>query len=148
MTKAEEREELARAIEPFLSQWARKDGHTKAADAIQALGYRRLPGDGSIEAAAQAPTWLPIESAPKDGRDIIGFVPSPYFPEGRIVVLSWRDDDFAREFAWLDHSHDDYSTGWNSTPFDPTHWMPLPSPPHDGAHAVAPSPPVKKEDVL
>lgn len=78
---------------------------------------------------AAARGWMPIETAPKDGRDILGFVPSDIFPEGKVVILSWREDDNVHEFAWLDHSYDDFSTGWASTPYDPTHWMPLPAPP-------------------
>ena len=70
-----------------------------------------------------APQWRPIETAPKDGADILTFG-SVYSKESaHRVSISW----------W---SHGRF---WTSLPQDgqedsyPTHWMPLPNPPpHDG----------------
>lgn len=53
--------------------------------------------------------WQPIETAPKDGRDILGFA-----PKSGCVVVEWGGD------RWRNY---DYQ------PIDPTHWQPLPQPP-------------------
>jgi hypothetical protein len=58
--------------------------------------------------------WQPIETAPKDGKEVLGYdlgVISGMCWNGRWwewTVLSWSDGTFAT---------------------DPTHWMPLPEPP-------------------
>ena len=66
--------------------------------------------------------WKPIETAPKDGRDIWLFVPKEV--PGQLVGY-WSADDggfwqyreqlVADVAGWIDGA---------------THWMPLPSPPH------------------
>lgn len=60
--------------------------------------------------------WQPIETAPKDGREIILFDPD-YFPrsgfEGRYSAPG------ANWFSSF------------GSPVEPTHWMPLPEPPSD-----------------
>jgi hypothetical protein len=71
---------------------------------------------------ATRPKWLPIETAPKDGREMFvvrAFDVSNGFTGGRVYTSDayavWRDDDggFAR---WPHH-------------FQPTHWQPLPAAP-------------------
>lgn len=69
--------------------------------------------------------WQPIESAPKDGTDILG-----YFPDWKrpIAVTCWMD------YKSLDHGvvtyHSQYwFTGIAMNKSNPTHWMPLPDPP-------------------
>ena len=57
------------------------------------------------------PNWQPIESAPKDGTEILLY---PY------AVCKWDTEDGA-------FFRDD-SDIW---PQHPTHWMPLPKPPKD-----------------
>jgi hypothetical protein len=60
--------------------------------------------------------WQPIETAPKDGTPILGFMPSDDFsPITGIEVIWW---DFG---AWL--------MGCEAVIDHPTHWMPLPDPP-------------------
>jgi hypothetical protein len=70
-------------------------------------------------------TWLPIESAPRDGTHIIlGFAGS-----------------HSEEGYWMGDKSRNYwkKTGWYATdddvlcerPKSPTHWMPLPAPPED-----------------
>ena len=65
--------------------------------------------------------WQPIKTAPTDGREILGWIPSdrPCFPSGGFCQVCtylsvgggwcWSDQDDAQ----------------------PTHWMPLPEPPRD-----------------
>jgi hypothetical protein len=65
------------------------------------------------------PDWQPIESAPRDGTRIL--VWGKIFPEH--AVACWRPKGVLME-------------GWESHPYSecdivsPTHWMPLPDPPH------------------
>jgi hypothetical protein len=85
--------------------------------------------------------WRPIETAPKDGTAILIFEPS-----GACGLLSnWHmPPDGPRSYRLNDprlHRFDDYRFaigywrprgGWgnrNSAEVNPTHWMPLPSPP-------------------
>ncbi len=76
-----------------------------------------LPFDGLIP---DCPTqgWQPIESAPKDGTRVLGFV-------GRWVIVRWA-------VRFSEH-YGDTSGGWYDGEIDgrafPTHWMPLPAPP-------------------
>lgn len=75
--------------------------------------------------------WQPIETAPKDGTEILVFVPFVTGPA--IVVVHWTDDgsstrdDFEDEpdgEGWTE-PHDGYVGMWD----DASHWMPLPKPP-------------------
>ena len=68
--------------------------------------------------------WRPIETAPKDGTAILGYVPiipgpgdSDATPNGDLIVIWWE----ARG-CWTDD---------RDLPAlcRPTHWMPLPEPP-------------------
>jgi len=61
-------------------------------------------------AAAPVPAWLPIESAPKDGTEMIGLC-------GRKDVrLVWYFRPSSRTQGWCDQ---------NAKRVHPTHWMPL-----------------------
>ena len=71
--------------------------------------------------------WQPIETAPKDGTEILVWA-------GSCVVVSWRRLNgigYPRE-AWR-LVHGAYSSGdegdWSNEVEHPTHWMPLPAPP-------------------
>ena len=70
--------------------------------------------------------WQPIETAPKDGYDVL-----LCDVRGRIHIGSFRTDlnDEDGEPLWLANDHDDYSCGLASTPISATHWMPLTAPP-------------------
>lgn len=57
--------------------------------------------------------WQPIETAPKDGSEFIGYVATSY--QGGAVVLHWY-----KKYGWID---------WDYDVWEPTHWMPLPPPP-------------------
>lgn len=68
--------------------------------------------------------WHPIETAPKDSIAILLW---PYFPyndwKGRApkeVVLGYYTDD------------EEWYNPEQLETFKPTHWMPLPAPPHEG----------------
>jgi len=71
-------------------------------------------------------TWLPIETAPKDGTKILVFT-----VHGDIELSSWfqtRNDDYELVEGDLYRKVDKlFYAGWNSNM--PTHWMPLPDPP-------------------
>jgi hypothetical protein len=59
--------------------------------------------------------WQLIESAPKDGSSILGFV--PLATGYRVVSLRWAEDK-----RWRADVH-------SFVQFSPTHWQPLPAPP-------------------
>lgn len=73
--------------------------------------------------------WQKIETAPKDGSDILLFVPGCSEFCQPIVIGHWsmgidgvqRDED-----DWYETRPD----GGPCLDVPPTHWMPLPSPPH------------------
>lgn len=56
--------------------------------------------------------WQPIETAPKDGTEIL------VFDDGAYIVTPWIEGD--DQSGWWDN-------GFMDPP--PTHWMPLPAPP-------------------
>jgi hypothetical protein len=61
--------------------------------------------------------WQPIETAPKDGRAVLLWIPAP---AGMVELCYWntaKDQDH-----WLE------SCGFRLQE-QPTHWMPLPEPP-------------------
>ncbi len=77
------------------------------------------------EACAKAPRfaqlwsvrWQPISTAPRDGREILIWVPESEFEPGYATSARWGGahwEDNAGLPLWVDN---------------PTHWMPLPPPP-------------------
>ncbi len=99
------------------------------ADDLSRLGYAETEGKffdyvteslGSILAALRAvPDWQPIETAPKDGDDILVWGPGLC-----CLVVGW-DDSGDLDFPWATLDGPKY--------FDKafTHWMPLPRPPEN-----------------
>ena len=74
-----------------------------------------------FEAPPQAtePAWRPIETAPKDGSEIL-----LAHPDGSMVVGWWRENGLhGRASGWSDG--DDFAMEW------PSHWMPLPAAPEE-----------------
>ena len=66
--------------------------------------------------------WQDIETAPKDGTNILLFVPYG----NQVLISRWtRFSQMQGQWAWSD-----FKTG--PLPYDPTHWMPLPPPPGGG----------------
>ena len=71
--------------------------------------------------ARDTQTWLPIETAPRDGTPILIFEPDEDCkPETGMDVIWWEGS--REEGCWLFGNCDEYMR-----PF--THWMPLPPPP-------------------
>lgn len=87
----------------------------------------------ALIAAALAPQWQPIETAPKDGTAILLTNGKDvaeghwYFEEGG--TTEHRDLDG----RYIDQTDSDGYDGWldwdGGMQPDPTHWMPLPAPP-------------------
>lgn len=76
---------------------------------------------------AGAMGWQPIDTAPKDGEDLLCY----WRLSNCCSVLSWwSDQDIPGAGLW----HDSAGSTYN----DPTHWMPLPAPPqhHDSDCAI------------
>lgn len=82
--------------------------------------------------------WQPIETAPKDGTEVLLFVPGYIggrrVMEGNIVVGAWIDDHaWGREGVWWSDISDPYEghsgATADSVDLTPTHWMPLPEAP-------------------
>lgn len=66
--------------------------------------------------------WQPIETAPKDGRELLGVD-----AEGDMGVMFYGMGSgrwLAHAFAWTA-----YAATRDLVPCEPTHWMPLPEPP-------------------
>lgn len=56
--------------------------------------------------------WRPIETAPKDGRVVLG-----YWAEDRVETIQFKSGNFVYSYDWEDECD------------GPTHWRPLPAPP-------------------
>lgn len=66
--------------------------------------------------------WQPIETAPKDGTEILIYEPSYLgVDSGKIYTASWDCDCYN---TWIEAGGERYMSFDNAT-----HWMPLPSPP-------------------
>lgn len=91
---------------------------------ISQASYQRAK---RAEAERDELQWQPIETAPKDGRELLLF-------DGYVHLGSWTNDSNYPDEPkqWFDNSYDDYSCGYASTPLKPTHWLlkpSLPTPP-------------------
>lgn len=73
--------------------------------------------------------WQPIETAPKDGTDILVCV-THNLPDDEWETIQWVDWRRGDDVVWPRY--------WEriDIPFPPTHWMPLPEPPD--AHPTLP----------
>lgn len=72
-------------------------------------------------------TWLPIDSAPLDGTDVLLYVRNPFFPPPNPIRIGayghleeWFNGELVRE-----------DKGWSGTRYrgEPTHWAPMPKGP-------------------
>ena len=68
-------------------------------------------------------SWMPVETAPKD-KVVLLCGPSGY-PTTPLVFTTGIMRSNYRAGRWIDHANDDL-VDWG---FEPTHWMPLPTPP-------------------
>jgi len=73
--------------------------------------------------ANQRSEWLPIETAPKDGTEVLVFSPDVYYP---VEIVTWQKNPYNGD-AWASARCVDGLTISGR----PTHWMPLPPPPPD-----------------
>lgn len=73
--------------------------------------------------------WRTIDSAPRDGSEILLYIPrnSQYRPE-MVVVGRWNDRDIKPYFT---NDCERLYGVRNTRKHQPTHWMPLPEPPTD-----------------
>lgn len=76
----------------------------------------------SLEAAPSqrgSPEWRPIETAPKTGERLLGFV------AGQVRAITWGKTSHIPLYGWVlvDQGAEDCDL------CQPTHWMPLPAPP-------------------
>ncbi len=62
--------------------------------------------------------WQPIETAPKDGTEILTFQPRLSY-RGFFVVVRFDAEMWGGDGGWSDGEYH----------YRPTHWMPLPDPP-------------------
>lgn len=78
--------------------------------------------------------WQPIETAPRDGTEILGWNHNSSYLVRPYICWFGKDDYVRGEPRWLKGDGDSWSTGYYYTPCEPTHWMPLPDAPRkDGA---------------
>lgn len=64
--------------------------------------------------------WQPIETAPKDGTNILVFTPKGKARAGVVCGI---------HCGWWTTLFDEWTTSDGDCEMDPTHWMPLPEPP-------------------
>ena len=113
--------------------------HKRAvAEIVNAQKYAREQFDNAIAAearvaeleAALASQWQPIETAPKDGTEIIGYGVVAGEINGpddapRLAAIRWSGG----RTDWPGHHWDVCATDAYSAWMSATHWMPLPTPP-------------------
>lgn len=63
--------------------------------------------------------WQPIETAPKDGSDVLLFYAEVYGQTHQVIIGHWNPRGF---WVWQHRAVRGYS-------YEPTHWMPLPPAP-------------------
>ena len=76
-------------------------------------------------------SWLPIESAPRDGTYILLAGQSGYNTTPLRVEVCKFDHEYRPRNPWVNHSCDAFSDGGAA----PTHWMPLPFLPNASGQA-------------
>lgn len=87
------------------------------------------PDAKHMEAAPDANGWMPIETAPRDGTEVLVMVFDHRPPEQRICVAFFAQaDDGSARWALMNTM-----TGWLALTQPVTHWQPLPKPPVEPA---------------
>ncbi len=66
--------------------------------------------------------WQPIETAPRDGTEILIFEPAS---AAKIHVVSWQESEDYKVWCYAEEVLSDICPEGA----EPTHWMPLPQPP-------------------
>ena len=77
--------------------------------------------------------WMPIESAPKDGTEVLVWDQrcalgplAMHYTSREYLQREYGDPDYMEAGWYLSYSYPD---GFAEVPMEPTHWMPLPLPP-------------------
>lgn len=74
--------------------------------------------------------WQPIETAPRDGSDVLLFFPLDgldHRNHARTVICFWRlNETYPATSGWVFQGR---AVRAYSSIYQPTHWMPLPEPP-------------------
>jgi len=142
-----DRDPLAEALRQLAYAGTSKKTWSEEAQVLRAILARHGLAVVSVEEIA----WQPIETAPKDGTDIVLYAPSVMFNdalmEARVTVGRWTTDEECRtqigdcggECRCPEYEYcDPYWLSWDggfTAEHPPTHWRPLPAPPADGGGA-------------
>lgn len=81
--------------------------------------------------------WQPIETAPKDGTEVIGIYYRPAEDGFKRVVygpwtMAWDHNHWRSSWDGsevIEYMNDPFGTDYKDLDSPPTHWMPLPAPP-------------------
>jgi hypothetical protein len=107
-------------------------------DSIRDLAESTVPLEEQVR-RERAGGWQPIETAPRDGTEVLVFVDCATV---RIIRLAWWDDGslwdhHGAESPEADRGWWSYDTSVTQTKLEgataPTHWMPAPEPPPEPA---------------
>ena len=124
---------------PELTSWSWHDLPERAAAAIRAIAVMEAAARDSARMVAEleaAARWRPIESAPKNGTEIIGWREDSgpfltawtclceFMPEDAIERLG-IDAQTSEKHAWF--YADIASSGMLDDDLAPTHWLPIPA---------------------
>ncbi len=106
------------------------DRINRAREAHEAL-RNLVPDLAGLVEAMKASEWQPIETAPKDGREILCWPAIRREVDGVIpsAVGAWLNTKGGH--CWVDMSVGHHNGFWK-----PTHWRPLPDPPSETARAL------------
>ncbi len=121
-----DREELARIIDPTAFEYGDKFGAARHAWE-SAIEQAFALADAILAAGWVKTGWRPIEEAPRDGTAILLYCPDEYEDCDHCKTAFWGDVE-----PWeapKKHSWFDWEGAGNEIPGNPTHFMPLPSPP-------------------
>lgn len=80
--------------------------------------------------------WNPIETAPKDGREIIGVFAKRYSFDGKVTVygpwtIAWNGKRWRSSWDECEvvEYMSDFGTEYKEPDIEPTHWTSIPTPP-------------------
>lgn len=124
-------DKVSKCWHPQYEQYA--ETHAKSENWKQL--YLLPPTAGQIEQET-ATEWQPIETAPKDGTDII--VMYMHIDTQIVHNAFWNDYEDAEEheIGWWSYDHSEVSRIKLDDWMTPTHWMPLPTPPKRSMEGV------------
>jgi hypothetical protein len=101
--------------------WATEDADNGGEDRFHTT--KPMRGLTEYIRADLVPGWQPIETAPRDGSEIL-------VSDGEAVEkVSWAYVSNSGSVGWLINVNVDSGFNYYDQFTDPTHWMPLPTPP-------------------